>query len=126
MLRVLIAEDNPAYRLSLHQLLAERFPSLQIEEAADGEDALRQGLSRRYGLIFMDIRLPHGNGLDLTKTIKTVFPEGVICVISGYAMLEYREAALCSGADHFMVKGDSTGAQIVSLVESLLRAQLPS
>lgn len=121
MLQVLIVEDNAAYRASLRHLLVEHFPAIDIAEAADGEDALRQALSLCFGLIFMDIRLPLGNGLDLTKTIKRAFPASVICVISSYAMLEYREAALRNGADHFMVKGESTGVQIVSMVESLLR-----
>jgi len=124
MFNVLIVEDNAAYRQSLHNLLAERFPAMQIAEAADGEDALRQALSVCFGLIFMDIRLPQGNGLDLTKTIKKVFPESVICVISSYAMLEYREAAFRNGADHFMVKGEAAGVEkIVDLVESLLQVE---
>ena len=121
MLKVLIVEDNAAYRQSLRQLLAERFPAMQIAESADAEDALRQALSRRFDLIFMDIRLPRGNGLDLTNTIKTVFPAAVICVISSYAILEYREVAFRNGADHFMVKGQSSGVEIIGLVESLLQ-----
>jgi two-component system, response regulator YesN len=124
MLEVLIVEDNAAYRQSLHHLLAERFPAIRIDEAADGKEALCQALSRRFGLIFMDIRLLHANGLELTKTIKGVFPESVICVITSHAILEYREAAFRSGADHFMVKGESTGVEIIGLVESLLRAPL--
>jgi DNA-binding NarL/FixJ family response regulator len=121
MLQVLIVEDNAAYRESLRRLLSERFPVVHIAEAADGEDALRQALSLCFGLIFMDIRLPLGNGLDLTRVIKRAFPASVICVISSYAMLEYREAAFRNGADHFMVKGESSEVQILSLVESLLR-----
>lgn len=121
MFNVLIVEDNAAYRRSLRQLLAERFPVMRIAEAADGEDAARQALSLCFSLIFMDIRLPQGNGLDLTKTIKEVFPDTVICVISSYAMLEYREAAFRNGADHFMVKGEAGGVErIVDLVGSLL------
>ena len=50
MLNTLIVEDNAAYRQSLNQLLAERFPSMQIAEAADGEEALRHALSRRLTL----------------------------------------------------------------------------
>ncbi|OGU23923.1 MAG: hypothetical protein A2580_00710 [Hydrogenophilales bacterium RIFOXYD1_FULL_62_11] len=96
---------------------------MQIAEAADGEDALRQALSRRFDLIFMDIRLPRGNGLDLTKAIKTDFADSVICVITSYDILEYREAAFRNGADHFMVKGESTEAEIVGLIESFLRTR---
>ena len=120
MFKVLIVEDNAAYRESLRLILTERFPAMQITEAADADDALRQALSVCFGLIFMDIRLPQGNGLDLTKTIKKVFPGSVICVISSYAILEYREVAFRNGADHFMVKGESTEVEIVGLVESLL------
>jgi len=119
-MNALIVEDNVTYRQSLRQLLSGRFPSMQIAEAADGEEALRHGLSRRFDLIFMDIRLPDVNGLDLTKTIKTIFVDSVICVITSYDILEYREAAFRNGADHFMVKGESTEAEIVGLVESWL------
>jgi len=123
MLSTLIVEDNAAYRQSLNQLLAGRFPSMQIAEAADGEEALRHAISQRFDLIFMDIRLPRGNGLDLTKIIKTVFTDSVICVITSHDILEYREAAFRNGADHFMVKGESTDAEIVGLIKSLLRTR---
>jgi len=126
MLNTLIVEDNAAYRQSLHKLLAGRFPAMQIAEAVDGEEALHHALSRRFDLIFMDIRLPRGNGLDLTRTIKTVFVDSVICVITSHDILEYREAAFHNGADHFMVKGESTEAEIVGLVESWLRTRFIS
>lgn len=120
MLNILIVEDNAAYRQSLSQLLAGRFPLMRIAEAADGEEALRHALSRCFDLIFMDIRLPRGNGLELTRIMKSSFPDSMFCVITSHGMLEYREAALLNGADHFMVKGESTEAEIVGLIESLL------
>lgn len=123
MINVLIAEDNAAYRQSLHQVLTGRFPFMQITETADGMDALHQALARHYDLIFMDIRLPQGNGLDLTRAIKAVFDDSIICVITSYDLPEYRDAALRNGADRFMVKGDSTGEEIVSMVESVLQTR---
>lgn len=123
MINVLIAEDNAAYRRSLHQVLAGRFPFMQITESADGADALHQALARHYDLIFMDVRLPQGNGLDLTRAIKAVFDSSIVCVITSYDLPEYREAALRNGADRFMVKGDSTGEDIVAMVESVLQAR---
>jgi DNA-binding NarL/FixJ family response regulator len=123
MINVLIAEDNAAYRQSLHQVLTGRFPFMQITETMDGTDALHQALARRFDLIFMDIRLPQGNGLDLTRAIKAVFVDSIICVITSYDVPEYRDAAFRNGADRFMVKGDSTGEEIVAMVESLLQAR---
>jgi len=121
-MNTLIVEDNATYRQSLRHLLAGRFPSMQIAEAADGEEALRHGLSRPFDLIFVDIRLPDGNGLDLTKIIKALFVNSMVCVITSYDILEYREAAFHSGADYFVVKGESTENEIVGLIESWLRS----
>ncbi len=126
MLSTLIVEDNATYRQSLHHLLEKRFPSMQIAEAADGEEAMRQALSRRFDFIFMDIRLPHGNGLSLTKAIKEVFAGSLICIVTNHAIFEYREAAFQNGADHFIVKGESTEAEIGDLVESWLRTRFIS
>jgi DNA-binding NarL/FixJ family response regulator len=123
MLNTLIVEDNAAHRQSLHHLLEGRFPSMRIAEAADGEEALRHALNRRFDLIFMDIRLPRGNGLSLTKIIKSIFVDSVICIITNNDILEYREAAFRNGADHFMVKGESSEAEIVGLVDSLLHSR---
>ena len=115
-MNVLIAEDNAAYRQMLHQVLTGRFPFMQITETADGPDALHQALSRHFDLIFMDIRLPQGNGLDLTRAIKAVFADSLICVITSHDLPDYRDAAFCNCADRFIVKGDSTGEDIAAMV----------
>jgi len=90
MINVLIAEDNTAYRETLHQVLSGRFPFMRITETADGMDALHQALARHYDLIFMDIRLPQGNGLDLTRAIKAVFADSLVCVIRAPEPLHFR------------------------------------
>jgi DNA-binding NarL/FixJ family response regulator len=123
MISVLLAEDNAAYRRLLCRLLGDRFPFLQITEAADGIDALHQALSRHYDVIFMDIRLPQGNGLDLTRAIKAACTDSMVCVTTGFDLPEYRDAAFRQGADRFLVKGDSTGDDIVAMVQSLLASR---
>lgn len=118
MLNVLIVEDNDAYRQSLRRLLAARYPAVSIAEAADGEEALDQALGQRFDVIFMDIRLPNANGLELTRAIKAVYAASRICIVSTHAIVEYRDAAFRCGADHFLVKGDSTEKELLDLVDS--------
>ncbi len=126
MLSTLIVEDNAAHRQSLHDLLARQFPSMRIAEAVDGEEALRETLARRFDLVFMDIRLPRGNGLSLCQAIKTAWADAVVCILTSYDIEEYREAAFRSSADYFMVKGDSSEAEIVGVVDSLLHTHFVS
>lgn len=122
-LNTLIVDDNDAFRQSLHGVLARHFPAMRVAEAADGEGALQRVAQRLPDLIFMDIRLPGRNGLALTRIIKSAYVHPMICVITSFDLPEYRDAALQSGADHFILKGESTEAAIVSVVGGVLTAR---
>jgi two-component system response regulator YesN len=71
-------------------------------------------------IIFMDIQLPHQNGLFLTEKIKSRYPQTPIIIITGFDNPDYREAATKSGADLFLSKKDLKTRDIVNAVESLL------
>jgi DNA-binding NarL/FixJ family response regulator len=118
--RVLIVEDSIIFRTLLKEALQSRFPSMEIFEAADGEKAMKQIAARLPDLIFMDIKLPGENGLDLTAKIKAKYPEVVVIVLTSYDTLEYREAAVKAKANHFLAKGTSSTEGILTLVESIL------
>jgi DNA-binding NarL/FixJ family response regulator len=120
MFHTLIAEDNPNFRQSLRELLSRRFPFMAIDEAADGEAAMDQGTASHHDLVFLDIRMPGRNGLDVTRAIRSGDHDAVICIVTSYDLPEYRDAAQDCGADHFIVKDESTEAAVVSLVESIL------
>jgi DNA-binding NarL/FixJ family response regulator len=119
--KTLIVEDNASFRNTLLDILSAQFPSIAIEEAADGKEALQKVDSFQPHLIFMDIRLPGENGLLLTQKIKTKYPEVVIIILTSYDLPEYREAAYRYGANYFIVKGSSTNQEILALVESILK-----
>lgn len=123
MFRTLIVEDNAIFREALKDVLARRFPFMSIEEACDGNQALAQGTARHHDLVFMDIRMPGRNGLDVTRAIKAGDHDAKVCVVTSYDLPEYRQAAENCGADHFIVKDESTEAAIVGLVESILADQ---
>ena len=70
MCLILLVEDNATFRKSLKEMLSLRFPAISIDEASDGEEALLKLSETTPDLIFMDIRLPGKNGLEITKIIK--------------------------------------------------------
>ena len=90
MVRVLLVEDNQIYREAFKESLCRHFPTLLIDEAENGEDAVQKINAVPPHLIFMDIRLPGGNGLRLTQKIKKDFPKIHIAIITGYDIPEYR------------------------------------
>jgi DNA-binding NarL/FixJ family response regulator len=104
MKRILIVEDNSFFLQFLRKTLSARFPSIDILEAVNGEEALQKIKMIPPDAVFTDLRLPGENGLDLTKKIKAQYPNIVVVIITNYDLPEYREAAYQSKADHFLSK----------------------
>ena len=119
MVKTLLVEDNATFRESLRELLCSRFPSMDVGEAADGEEALREIAGLVPDIIFMDIKLPGENGLQITKKVKAKYPEIVVIILTYYDLPEHREAAFQCGANHFLSKGTSC-QEVVDLVQSII------
>ena len=122
MFRILIVEDSSFFRQLLKEALGRQFPSIDILEANDGNEALEKIDSYAPSLIFMDIKLPGENGLELTRKINSRYPSIIIVILTSYDFPEYREAASRYGANYFLSKGTTTKDQIVTLVKSALSA----
>ena len=117
--RVLIVEDSTLFRQLFKKTLHDRFPSVEIYEAIDGKEVLQQVETLRPNLIFMDIRLPGENGLELTKKVKARYSDIIVVILTSYDLPEYREASW-QYADYFLAKDSSNMENIFTLVESVL------
>jgi len=106
MRKTLIVEDNVTFRQMLNESLCSGFPTMEIEEEPDGRELFNKIDSFHPKIVFMDIRLPGENGLELTKKIKKNYPD-IIIILTSYGLPEYRQAARESMADYFVPKGSS-------------------
>jgi DNA-binding NarL/FixJ family response regulator len=120
MFRALIVEDSTFFRQLLKEALHSRFPKMDITEAIDGVEALQKIDTLLPDLIFMDIKLPGESGLELTKKIKTQYPDIIIIILTAYDIPEYRDAAYQYKANYFLSKGSASKEDILRLVESIL------
>lgn len=119
MLRTMIVEDNAAFRESMKRILLAQVPTVLLCEAGTCSEA-RERLDEFLPMVvFMDIRLPDGSGLELTREFKLRNPETVVIVLTNYDLPEYRKAAFNSGASHFLVKDAVSPEEISALLQSL-------
>jgi DNA-binding NarL/FixJ family response regulator len=116
-------DDSAPLRQALKESLQISFPTVSIEEAADGSQALRKVDASPPDLIFMDIKLPGENGLELTKKIKATHPSIIILILTSYDMPEYREAAFQYGADRFLAKTSLKRRELEEIVKSYQKVQ---
>ena len=109
MSRAVIVEDGTLFRQLVYETLRSRFPSIEIHDAEGEVEALEKIKTFLPDLVFIDILLREGNGLELTKKIKTDYPNITVVILTNYDLPEYREAALRFGADHFIPKDSFIG-----------------
>ncbi len=108
MFRTLLVEDSRSFRSATREMLQSNFPSMGIEEAESGGQALQKLGFLEPDLVFMDIKLPDVNGVGLTKDIKLGHAGVVVVILSSYDLPEYRQAAFRAGADCFISKDSPT------------------
>ena len=120
MFTTILVEDSLSFRQLVKDNLQHQFPSMDIIEAKDGTEALQKIDSHPPDLIFMDVRLPGENGLELTKKIKTDHPDIMIIILTSHDSLEYQEAATRNRANYFLSKDSTGSSEISALVRAIL------
>lgn len=101
-LRVLIIDDVTANREILHHLLADA--GCETAQARDHQTALAQCRASLFDLIFLDIRMPDGTGLDLLAQLHNLQPQVPVIAHSALAFEQDRAQFLAAGCQAFVAK----------------------
>jgi len=123
MFKILIVDPNDPFRQSLKNVLMNRFPFVDIQEACDGNEGLDKVNIFDPNLIFLEIHLPAQSGLDLARRIKIDHPDTIIVILTSYNLPEYQTAAEESGVSHLVARDEWTGADMIDLVRLILSDQ---
>lgn len=104
MLRILIVDDHPVVQKGFADILEESFEDIRIAGVRTGKEFLDDIKIHNYDIVFLDISLPDGNGLDILKDIKKKRPNLPILVISMYPEDLYAIRAIKTGAQGYLTK----------------------
>ena len=99
--RVLVVDDELGPRESLRMILK---PKYEIATADSGEAALRTLGGFHPDLVFMDIKMPQMDGIELLRRIKRADPSIEVVMITAFASLETVKNALTHGAFEYLIK----------------------
>ncbi len=100
--RALVVDDERASRLNIIDLLTmEHFT---VEEAEDGDSALKLVRSHTYDVVLLDIRMPKMNGLDVLKHIKKSHPNLPVIMFTAIGTSERAIEAMKMGAFDYVAK----------------------
>jgi DNA-binding NtrC family response regulator len=99
---ILIIDDDPAIRDSCGQVLKrERY---KVNEAQDGTEGLRLFKKESFDVVFLDLKLPGLDGMEVLSKIKEENPETPVVIITGYASIKSVVEAMNRGAFNYLAK----------------------
>lgn len=104
VVRVLVADDHPVYRLGLRSLLDSVEGVEVVGEATDGEEAVTAALELLPDVVVMDLRMPGMDGIEATQRITQRNPEVAVLLLTYTDEDEPILAALQKGARGYVLK----------------------
>jgi YesN/AraC family two-component response regulator len=101
-IKVLIVDDDQPIAELLKELISTNERSVDV--CNDGVDAIESIQKTIYDLIIVDLVMPRVGGLDVLKYAKTVNPDAIVIILTGYASLETAITAIKEGAYDYIRK----------------------
>ena len=105
--KVVVVDDDPTIRRSLElQLKGKR---LAVALCASIGEAERAVAREPFDLMFVDVRLPDGNGTDLLARLNSQPRRPIIVMMTGHGSVESAVTCIRAGAFDYIIKPFSSG-----------------
>lgn len=118
-MRILIVEDELHLNDLLHDYLIDSFKDALITQAYDGFVALELISKETFDLVLLDVMLPHINGFDLLKKVKSLKKDVAVLMLSSLSDEESQLKGYQFGADDYVTKPYSPKI-VIKKVEAIL------
>jgi len=118
---VLIVDDNEMTRTLLRTILsAEGYKVLA--EASNSKNGLEQVLKIKPDIVFLDILMPDGSGIEVLKHVMAELPKTIVLMVTGKRDVETVKECLGNGAKGFIIKPFNASIVLKTVKEAALRA----
>ncbi|MDX2024107.1 MAG: sigma-54 dependent transcriptional regulator [Deltaproteobacteria bacterium] len=101
-LNVLLVEDDPDLRATLHDLLQDSGHT--VEALDNGQVAAERAAASFFDVVLSDVQLPGMGGRQLLAHVRQTSPDTSVILITGYGDVAQAVAALREGASDYLTK----------------------
>ena len=120
MKNILLVEDDP-FLIDIYTTKLKE-SGFAVEVASDGESALQKIKEKDPGLVILDIVLPHLDGWEILRQIKSdpKLKKIKIIILSNLGQKEEVEKGVELGAVKYLIKAHHTPSEVVAEIKKLL------
>ncbi len=117
---ILIVDDEKNIRLTLSQTLESL--GLPVRTAVNGEEALARMEKEDYGIVFLDLKMPGMDGMEVLARVRRRWPGVRVIIITAHGTIDSAVEAMKLGAVDFIQKPFSP-KEIRGLVQDVLERE---
>ena len=122
-IRVLVADDEPAVRAALAELIETEDTLELVGTARDAQEAIELAIRERPDVALLDVKMPAGGGPRAAREIRIASPQSRVVAISAYEDRTSVLEMLRAGAVGYLVKG-TRAAEIVKMIHNVIRGDV--
>jgi DNA-binding NarL/FixJ family response regulator len=121
-IRLVVADDHPVVRGGLVAMLRTNPGIDVVDEASDGEGAVRAAQEHRPDVVLMDVRMPGMDGVEATRRIRESTPECRVLILTMYDDDATVFTAMQAGAQGYLLK-ESEQDDIVRAIRGVVAGE---
>lgn len=99
---ILVVDDEPGMRALFSFMLGAK--GFEVRTAGSGEEALKNVKASPYDLVFLDVRMPYMNGVEVLRSLRQMRPNISVVMMTGYAVEQLLNEAISEGARGYLRK----------------------
>ncbi len=117
MAKLLVVDDERSIREALVQLF--EYEGHEVKAVGDGPEALGASGSFHPDVVFLDVKMPDMDGLEVLERLREEDPTSLVIMISGHGSIDTAVEATRKGAYDFLEKPLDTDRLLVTLRRAL-------
>ncbi len=117
-IRVFLLDDHEIVRRGLADLISLQSDLEVVGEAGTAAEALIRITAAQPDVAVLDVRLPDGNGVEVCREIRSLFPHIHVLMLTSYADDEALFNAIMAGASGYVLK-EIRGTDLISAIRQV-------
>jgi len=104
---ILVVDDEKNIRMTMSRSLEPL--EIPVQTAVNGEEALQKLREEPFALVYLDLKMPGMDGMEVLRQIKNNWPKTRVIIITAHGTIASAVAAMKLGAVDFIQKPFSPG-----------------
>lgn len=118
MKRIMVVDDELVVREGVKRVL-ESSGEFLVDTCSSGQLALEKLLDEDFDLVITDLKMPGMSGMEVIQTLKSIYPDVPVVMITGYANVATAVEAMKYGAANYIPKPFKPQELIDNIMQAL-------